>query len=555
MSSSLRHLPRYLSIARLVARHGRALARLPDDLLSEIGAEPEEKGAISEAEAFARDLEALGPTFVKLGQLLSSRADILPTSYLDALARLQDNVAPFPFAEVEKIVERELGVRLSKGFTDFESEPLAAASLGQVHRATLRDGRVVAVKVQRPGIDKAVAEDFEILTELAGFLDRHTAMGRRLRLPELLVEFRRTLVRELDYREEASNLVEMGRCMEPYPRILVPQPVADYTTRRILTMDFVRGTKVTRFSPVARTEIDAAGLADELLHAYLRQILVAGQFHADPHPGNIFLTEDGRLALLDLGMVGRLPAEKRDAMLQLLLSAVEGKAEEVSRILLDLAETGEEFDAARFRGIVVEQISRFGEGRAEPVALGRVVFELTHESARADVRLPPELLMLGKTLLQLDEIARALDPAYDPNAAFRRHAAEITAQHWKRQLSPAGLLSAAGDMKQFVERLPGRANRILDRIADNELEIKVKAIDERLLTEGFQKVANRIASGLVLAALIVGAAMMMRVETPFRILGYPGLAMLLFLAATAGGGLLLGQILLNDRRSAPPRRR
>jgi predicted unusual protein kinase regulating ubiquinone biosynthesis (AarF/ABC1/UbiB family) len=183
------------------------------------------------------------------------------------------------------------------------------------------------------------------------------------------------------------------------------------------------------------------------------------------------------------------------------------------------------------------------------------VFELSHRAARADVRLPTEFALLGKTLLQLDEIARTLDPTFDPNAAFRRHAAEITAQHWRRQFSPAGLLGAAGELKQFVERLPARANRILDRIADNELEIRVKAIDERLLTEGFQKVGNRVATGLVLAALIVGAAMLMRIETSFRIFGYPGLAIVLFLVAAGGGLALLVQILLHDVRAGKRPRR
>jgi ubiquinone biosynthesis protein len=569
---TIRHLPRYFEIARLIARHGRALGKLPDELAAQIprtgadgaagpggpgGPEDADDAAAgqSDPQRLARDLEKLGPTFVKLGQLLAARADLLPMPYIDALARLQDDVEPVPFARIEEQVEAELGVRLSKGFAEFDSTPLAAASLGQVHRARLRDGRLVAVKVQRPDVTRAVADDLDALAELAGYLDRFTDFGRRLQSAEMIEEFRRTITRELDYEQEARSLVELGKLMEPFERIVVPQPVPDYTTRRVLTMDFVRGTKITRVSPLARTEIPMAELADDLLRAYLRQILVAGFFHADPHPGNVFLTDDGRLALLDLGMTGTLSQDKQDQTLQLLLAAVEGRSDEVGRILLALAQVGEAYDAAGFRARVVEQVSRLGGGRTSNLALGRVFLELAHQAARVDVRLPSEFLLLGKTLLQLDEIARTLDPAFDPNASFKRHAAEITAENWRARLSPSGLLAAAGEMKQFVERLPGRANRILDRIADNELEIRVNAIDERVLLEGFQKVANRIATGLVLAALIVGAAMMTRIETSFRLFGYPGLAILCFLAAAAGGVGLVLQIVVSDRRAHVPRQK
>jgi ubiquinone biosynthesis protein len=258
------------------------------------------------AESLAADLERLGPTFVKLGQLLSSRVDILPPAYTTALARLQDRVEPFPFEEVEGRVSEELGVRLSKAFREFDEKPLASASMAQVHRAVLRNGRVVAVKVQRPGIQEMILDDLDALDDLATFLDEHSDRAHRYRLADILEQFRQSLIEELDFRNEARNLVTLGENLEGMETIQVPRPVADYSTSRVLTMELIHGRKVTALSAIALLELDRRELAEQLFRAYLKQILVDGFFHADPHPGNIFITDDHRLALIDLGQTATL---------------------------------------------------------------------------------------------------------------------------------------------------------------------------------------------------------------------------------------------------------
>lgn len=553
MGITLGHLKRYREIARLFAKHGRAIRDLPVELVA--NTDPAATATTPAAEEFARDLEALGPTFVKLGQVLATRADFLPVSYLTALARLQDNVEPFPFAEVEAIVERELGVRISKAFSEFEPTPLAAASLGQVHRAALRDGRPVAVKVQRPGVQETIADDLAALAEAAALLDAHTEVGRRYRFAALVEEFKKSLARELDYRLEAQNLTELGTVLERFERIVVPQPVADFTRATVLTMDYVRGRKITKIGPLARLEMDGAALADELFRAYLHQVLVAGFFHADPHPGNVFLTDDGRLALLDLGMTGRVSPDLQERMLRLLLAASEGRGEEAATIAAAIGDKLPDYDEAVFLRAITTLVADNRAAALQQIAVGKLMLELSHKGAEAGVRLPPELALLGKTLLHLDEIGRTLDPQFDPNEAIRRHAAEITSERLKNSVSPGNLLGTLNELKEFVERLPARANRILDRVANNELEVRINAIDEGLLMEGFQKIANRITVGLVLAALIVGAAMLMQVPSTFRILGYPGLAIACFLGAAAGGVILVVNILWHDRRTRKQARR
>jgi ubiquinone biosynthesis protein len=540
------HLKRYREIAWLLVKHGRSdLVRTAglEQVLDEGLAAPE---VLAEAKSLADDLESLGPTFVKLGQLLSTRADLLPTPYLTALARLQDKVEPFPFAEVETIVASELGARLSKAFAEFESTPMAAASLGQVHRARLRDGRPVAVKVQRPGVRGRVLEDLEALEEIGAFLDAHTDAGRRYEFARLLEEFRRSVLRELDYLQEGANLVALRRNLAGFPRLFVPEPVEDYTTSRVLTMEYVTGTKLTALSPVVLQEVDGAALSGQLFDAYLKQILVDGFFHADPHPGNVLLTEDGRLALIDLGMVARVTPRMQDHLLQLLLSVSEGRSDEAAISTLKLGQTRPEFDEVTFRRRVGDLVARNRDTTVEELEVGRMVLELARLSADCGLRLAPELAMLGKTLLHLDELGRRLDPQASPNALVRRQAAAIMQQRLVQSLSPGQLLPGVLEAKELVERLPERLNRILERLASNDIQVKVDAIDEARLMSGFQKVANRITVGLLLAALIIGAAMLMQVETSFRILGYPALAIIFFVLAATGALALIATIVFRD---------
>src|SRR5688572_15211907 len=254
MGISLRpkHLKRYGALARMLIKYGNSdlvrNAGLEKALLEEGDAVASDNGAAPvpvEAGELADDLERLGPTFIKLGQLLSTRSDFLPPAYMEALQRLQDKIQPFSFAEVEDIITTELGVRLSKAFAEFDPEPLAAASLGQVHRAVLRNGRCVAVKVQRPGIREQVAADIEALEDIAEFVDNHTEAGERVQFAAMLEEFRRSMLRELDYLQEAQNLAVLRRNLSQFELIVVPEAVSDYTTSRVLTMDYISGRKIT----------------------------------------------------------------------------------------------------------------------------------------------------------------------------------------------------------------------------------------------------------------------------------------------------------------------
>jgi ubiquinone biosynthesis protein len=532
-------LSRYGAFAAFLAKYGRA------DFTADSGADADATRT-ADAAAFARDIEALGPTFIKLGQLLSTRADVLSPAHVEALSRLQDDVAPFPYVDVVATIEEELGARLSKAFVQFDETPIAAASLGQVHRAVLRSGREVAVKVQRPRIRERVLQDLDALNDIAGLLQRVTSATRSLDVPRVIEEFRQTLLRELDYEQEARNMVALADQLADVEGIIVPRPVHDYTRTRVLTMDYIAGTKITTVSPLEWTEMDGAALADDLFRAYLHQILVDGVFHADPHPGNVLLTRDGRLALIDVGMVGRLSTAVQEQLFRLMLAIVDRRGDDASTVVAALGDKLADFDAGELRRIVTDALARSHHAAAGELNVGRVMLDVGRGSGRCGLRLPSELALLGKTLLNLHHIGRTLDPGFDVNRSMRRHATSLMRRRMLNSVTPTHLLSSVLEVRDFAERLPGRLNRILDALSANDLRLKVEVIDHGSIIDGLQKVANRIALGLVLAALIVGAAMMMQVQTPFTIFGYPGIAMVLFLAAVAGGFWMAWKILAGD---------
>jgi predicted unusual protein kinase regulating ubiquinone biosynthesis (AarF/ABC1/UbiB family) len=314
-------------------------------------------------------------------------------------------------------------------------------------------------------------------------------------------------------------------------------------------MEYIRGKKITDLSPLARLDLKGADLAEELFHAYLKQILVDGFFHADPHPGNVLLTDDHRIALLDLGMVGHIAPQLQENLLQLLLAVSDGRGDEAAAIAIKLGELKEDFLENSFRQGVASLVSEHQGSQIDQIQVGRVVLEITQISGNSGLRLPVELTMLSKTLLNLDLVGKTLDPTFDPNASIRRNAERLLQQRAWKALSPINLLGGALEVKDLLARLPSRLNRILDTIARNELKFKVETIDEQVIIEGLQKIANRITLGLLLAALIVSAALLMRVETSFRLFGYPGFAILCFLGVGGGSLFLIVRILMHDHRS------
>lgn len=547
MASAESSAQRYAAIVRLLVRHGRSDLVAGADLDdygtgTDLGGEPTDQ-----AEAFAEDLESMGPTFVKLGQLLSTRFDLLPAAYTSALSRLQDQVEPFDVEIVRQTIAADLGADVRHLYAEFDPEPLAAASLGQVHRATLRGGRDVAVKVQRPGVRDDVHADMKILARLAAVADKGTDLGRTYGFARLLREFERSLRLELDYQREARNLMRFAALTSAYDLLVVPEPVLDLTSGRVLTMDFIEGRKVTDVGPLGLLDLDTRPMVEQLFAAYLTTMLDEGFLHADPHPGNLLITPDGQLAILDLGMVTTVPPRIQEKVVRLLVAIGDDNGEQAARVLADMGQPLEHYDPIAFRDDITHLVSdAIAEG--PDLQTGRVLVELSRVSGAHGLRPPPEMSMVGKALLNLDQTTMHLNPDFVPAEAIRENLRHLL--RGGLRTSPGDLVTAALDAKEFTSQLPRRANRILDSLAEGELRIRVDAMDEERLHMVLQRVANRLTLGIVIAATILGASLLMQVPTDNRILGYPAIAIVLFTVAILGGAALATWIVITDRRVA-----
>ncbi|HET7762436.1 MAG TPA: AarF/UbiB family protein [Phycicoccus sp.] len=538
-------------LAALLLRHGRS------DLVSGAGLDEFSSegdlpaGDVDLARRFAEDLEAMGPTYIKLGQLLSTRVDLLPAAYTTALADLQDDVAPFPFEEVQRVVEEDFGVGLRHLFEEFEEEPMAAASLGQVHRARLRSGRDVVVKVQRPEAREVIRSDMETMARVAELADRRTEVGRRYGFSSLLAQFRRALAGELDYVREARNLARFVELTADYDLLVVPEPVPDLCSRRVLTMERIEGKKVTDVGPVGLLDYDTRPIVEQLFRCYLQMMLEEGVLHADPHPGNLLLTEDGRLALIDFGMVASVPPRLRDEVVKLLLAISDGDGDEAALVLAGMGHPLDTYDAGAFRSDVSHLVSE-AVGTGSNVDAGSVLVELSRLSGQHGLRPPAEMSLIGKALLNLDQATHHLDPDFDPAEEIRDNLTHLLAGGLA--VSPGGVLAAAIEAKELAARMPKRLNRIMDSLSEGEFTLRVRAIDEERLHTVLQRVANRVTLGLIIASVILGASLMMRVPTDTTWFGYPAIAMFFFLVAFVAALALGVWIVLTDRKVARTRR-
>jgi len=550
-----RNIGAYRDLLVLFTRYGRKDFRLtldPGELLlpddAETAIEPDVQ---QRANAFAEALKKMGPAYIKFGQVLSTRPDIVPQEYIAALESLQDNLEPFSFAEVERIVEEELGVRISKAFSSFEFTPIAAASLGQVHRATLRDGREVVVKVQRPDVRDQVRKDLEVFSDIAETLEQHTDIGRKMNFLGAVEQARITLMSELNYLQEAHNTETLRVNLAQFPEIYIPRVVHDFCTSRVLTTELVRGEKVSKLTPLMLIDRNYAELASVLTRAYLKQICVDGFWHSDPHPGNVFIREIDdvpEVVLLDFGMVGRINREMQDHIIKLLLAISSNRGTEVAATCIDMSQKQEGFDEDKFSHEISSLVASVHGADTTQLNAGQLIFNVIAIANNNELKVPPELAMLAKTLLNLDSITQRLDKQYDPQKVIREYGEELMTQKLRQKFNPRNFYPALLDLNQLMLDLPHRAREIVDLTAGGRLTFGMKLTQAEEFLAGMHKIANRITVGVVIAALLVASSLMMRAPATWRVFGYPAIAMFGYVIAAAAAVFLIVSTLLQDRR-------
>ena len=594
-----RYLPRLASTVGLFTNYGLRDFAKNQGLLSVEGAElatdgdGPPAGTQDKAVAFRKRLVELGPAYVKLGQVLSTRPDLLPEAYIHELEHLQDDVGKMDYAIVTETIEQELGAKITKLFSRFDEDPLGTASLGQVHSAALRDGREVVVKVQRPNLREQLSEDIEFFRELATFLAAHTAASDRVDIVGVVQQVERSLADELDYLTEARNAATFRKMLAGFPHVLIPRVIEAYTTHKVLTTERIKGVKISDIPAISRVDHDFGTLAEELAHAYLHMITVEGHFHADPHPGNIFVVLPGRenpltpgelveadrrtevresatplsqmeveareaasdiaapgdpkLALIDFGMTAHLPQRLRDNIVRLLMSIAENQGEQAAETLIEIGEAVDTFDRKVYEREIAGIIAQHVDQSVGDMPAGAVLFRMIDAGYKQGLKLPAELTLLAKALFNLDAVTRSLDPTFNPQAAVRDYTSQLADDRARRDLSPRRLYQIATEASDFLGALPHRLDVITKRIAANDVGLRLDTPQLGTLIEGMQKIANRIFTGLVLAGLLVASGLLID--------SWPRFGMIGFSIAAALGLYMIVTILITDRKRDGPRRR
>jgi len=500
---------RALQVTR-VARSRRLLRAL-----REIGIVGERPATREGAVEFRLALEQLGTTYLKLGQLLSSRPDLLPDVYVEELGKLVDEVPPFPFEDVERIVREDLG---DDAFAKLEPEPLAAASVAQIHRALLADGRDVVVKVRRPGIADQVELDLDVIRSAVVFLEERSRTARLLQLRALAEELEWHLRSELDFVEEAANTELIARSVADYDDLVVPQVIRPHVTERVLVLERIHGTKVVAEHGLAAER--ARRLASDFFRAYIRQVTLEGVYHADPHRGNVILTDDGRLALLDFGLLGRLDDETRTTLSLLLLAIARNRAEDVAALLLSLSLTTLGSDEPSFLHELRRKLPRYQRRSLAGIRAGEALADLQRLCLRYEIRLPASFALVGKTLSQADSIARTLDPDLDPIALIEEESLELILTEAGNRLEPDRFFGYLLTQLDALSRLPRRLGQLADRLETGTLKVGVAPTGLEDTEHMLRSVANRIGAAIIVVGLLIASALMARVSHVVALIGF-----------------------------------
>ncbi|MBO7720002.1 MAG: AarF/ABC1/UbiB kinase family protein [Methanosphaera sp.] len=446
-------------------------------------------------------MEELGPAFIKLGQLLASRPDMIGPEIAEDLKKLRDNTPVTPFDQMREVVETELGKPLEEVYSDFNETPLGSASIGQVYKATLKEnGQEVAVKIQKPGIYDIIVADVKILNDLAGKADKYITKSRTYNLPAIMKEFERSIFKELNYMEEVLNIQKITKNFAEDESVVIPQAFNDYSTSKVITMELVDGYEIAYLFDKEVEGIDNKQMAQVAVQSYLKQILLDGFFHADPHPGNMFVTKDAKLSYIDWGMVGVITEEFKGNLAQLILILLSGDSKKLIKQLIYMKIITPQQNTEEFQEDVEDLLNKY-----LGVDLDQMdgIFEsLMNVMIKHNIVLPREFVMIGRGFILLEDTGSRLDPSFNLTTELEKFAKRMVRQKFSAGNLVSGGLNYIVEIEHLLKDLPDRLNSTLDKLEDGELEVNLKH-------KGLDDLKNMISLSLILAALIVGTALVL----------------------------------------------
>ena len=486
-------------------------------------------------------LEELGPTFVKLGQILSTRPDLIPPDYIKELQKLQDKVPPFTYDQVEQIIKRELGADILKIFKSFEQKPFAAASLGQVHQAILEDGDKAVVKVQRPDIEKVIETDLDILFHLARLTEKHIPASRLYDPVGIVEEFTKAIRSELDYGTEGRNAERFKKNFEGNEIIYTPKIYWEFSSKRILTMELIQGIKINAIEELDETGYNRKKIAENVAKAFMKQILIDGFFHADPHPGNMLVMKDGIIGFMDFGMMGRLDEEMREKGIDLFIAVLERNPNKIINEMLNLGITSqEEIDTRSLKIDIKEMLEQYYDKPLKEIKLGELISQLVEISIKYHIKMPAEFALLGKSLITVEGIGSELDPDFNLAEIAKPYAKDIILERKSPQRLMVKLLNDLSELYNLIILIPRQLSKTLKKMEKGVFKLEFQHRGLENLINALDKAANRIAYSLILAAIIVGSSLIMQTNKGPIFMGFPVIGVLGFLiAGVLGLGLVI----------------
>jgi len=505
-----RDLGRAREILKVLAKHGfgSLVSSLPLHRIPGLKKPDGESGAgqkkIPPAERLVLAFQDLGPAFVKLGQMLSTRPDVLPANWIKSFERLQDQVAPFPGATARQHVEEELGGKIEDIFSEFSEEPVASASMAQVHSGRLPDGRRVAVKVQRPGIEKTLRSDINIMYMLADLLEGRVDLG--LYTPTKIVEaFDRAISLELDFLNEAANGAAFAAALEGLEGVYVPEVYRAFSTRTVLTMEWIDGRKL---SEIDHTEADRELIMDRLIEATFCQIFQHGIFHADPHPGNLVVDDNSVLTFLDFGLMGRITPEMRDTLEGLFVGVIFQDADTIARTIYRAGSADKRVSLRVLASDVEVLLERWGGTKFDEQDTSQIAIDILGLARNHRLRLPEEYAILARTEVTLDGIARGLVPGWDPLEAVKPHATRLASERLNPQRVGADLARQMVSMSGMLRDAPGQLDQILLDLEQGNFELTAHTPGIKSLEQTVKRVGSAVVFGLGVSALLISSSIL-----------------------------------------------